>query len=131
MENTENRNATKIRFDFKSFLIFLLIFVVEVLIALFVNDNFIRPYGGDILVVVLMYYFCKSFIQTKPLYLIVPLLLFAYSVEFGQYMNLVEVLGMQDNKVMRVVIGSSFSWYDIICYTIGAIICYVIDRKKN
>ena len=31
-----------------------IILIIEILIALFVNDEFIRPYGGDILVVILL-----------------------------------------------------------------------------
>lgn len=130
MINTENNTLFKLRFDYISFLVFLLIFAIEVLIALFVNDRIIRPYGGDVLVVMLMYYFFKSFISAKPLYIAIGVLLFAYAVEIGQYFNLVEILNLQDNKVMRIVIGSSFSWGDIVCYTIGALICLFIDRKK-
>lgn len=129
--NTENNQFMKFRFDVKSFLLFLLIFVVEVIIALFVNDSVIRPYGGDVIVVILIYYFVKSFIDTKPLYLVLGVLLFAYAIEIGQYFNLVEILNMQDNKIMRVVIGSSFSWGDILAYTIGGLICYIVDIKKN
>ncbi len=121
----------KFRFDLKSFVIFLLIFLVEVVIALFVKDRFIRPYGGDILVVMLMYFFFKSFIQIRPLWLVIGVVVFAYLVEIGQYFQLVEGLGMQDNIVMRTVIGSSFSWGDMVCYTIGGIICYLIDRGKT
>lgn len=131
MENTENNPLIKFRFELKSFLIFLLIFVIEVIIALYVKDSIIRPYGGDVLVVMLMYYFGKSFIKTKPLYLAIAVLLFAYAVEIGQYFNLVEILGMQDNKIMRIVIGSSFSWGDMLAYTAGAIICVLIDRKRG
>lgn len=119
------------RFDLKSFIICFVIFLVEVFIALFVDDSFIRPYGGDILVVILIYYFLKSFIKTKTIYLVVAVILFAYLVEFGQYLKMVEVLGLQDNKVMRVIIGSSFSWWDIVCYTVGGAICYVIDRDRQ
>jgi len=121
----------KWRFDLKSFVICLIIFLIEVLIALFVDDSFIRPYGGDILVVILIYYFLKLFIETKTIYLVVAVLLFAYLVEFGQYLRLVEVLGLQGNKVMRTIIGSSFSWWDIVCYTIGGAICYLIDRERK
>ncbi|WP_029903766.1 DUF2809 domain-containing protein [Prevotella sp. 10(H)] len=120
----------KWRFDPKSFLIFIIIFIVEVLIALFVNDSFIRPYGGDILVVILMYYFVKTFIETKALYIVIGVVLFAYLVETAQYFRLVEVLNLQDNKVMRTIIGSSFTWGDMLCYTVGGVICYFIDRKK-
>lgn len=130
MTNTENKTGIKFRLDLKSFLCFLLIFVTEVIIALFVKDRIIRPYVGDILVVILIYYFFKSFVKMNPLPLAIGVLLFAYAVEIGQYFNLVEVLNMQDNAIMRVVIGSSFSWVDMLCYTIGAIICLFIDRKE-
>lgn len=119
------------RFDRSSFLISIVIFFIEVLIAKFVDDAFIRPYGGDILVVILIYYFVKSFVQVKPFYLALGVLLFAYMVEVGQYFKMVEVLGLQDYKVMSIVLGTSFSWIDILCYTIGAIICYLIDRKEK
>lgn len=130
MANTENNTLFKFRFHLTSFLIFLLIFALEVFIALFVNDSIIRPYGGDVLVVIMIYYFAKAFISTNPIYIAIATLLFAYAVEIGQYLNLVEVLHLQDNKVMRIVIGSSFSWGDMLCYTIGIIICLVIDRKR-
>ncbi|NDV94162.1 DUF2809 domain-containing protein [Dysgonomonas sp. 521] len=121
----------KWRFDKKSFVISLIIFFVEVLIAKFVDDAFIRPYGGDILVVILIYYFVRSFIRVEPLYLAIGVVLFAYMIEIGQYFGLVEILGMQDNRFMRTIIGTSFSWGDIVCYTIGGFICYLINRKEK
>lgn len=119
----------KIRFNYKAFIIFLLIFVIEVVIALYVNDRIIRPYAGDVLVVMLMYYFIKSFIQTKHTFIVIGVLAFAYLVELGQYMGLVEILGLANNKVACVVIGSSFSWVDMGAYSLGASICYLIDKK--
>lgn len=130
MKNTGN-SKIQFRFDLKSFLIFLSIFVIEVIIALFIDDSIIRPYLGDVLVVIMIYYFVKSFISTKTIYLVTGVVLFAYLVEAGQYFNLVGILGMQDNKLVRTVIGSSFSWIDILAYTIGGIICYLIDKEKS
>ena len=129
MRNTGN-NKLQFRFSLKSFLIFLAIFVIEVLIALFVDDKIIRPYIGDVLVVIMIYYFIKSFVETKAIYLAIGVLLFAYCIEIGQYFNLVEVLGIQSNRLMRIVVGSSFSWIDMLAYTIGAAICYLVDRKS-
>lgn len=45
---------------------FIGLFIVETLIALFVRDAFIRPYMGDVLVVILIYCFARIFI-TEPL----------------------------------------------------------------
>lgn len=121
----------KFKFDLKSFVIFIIIFFIEVIIALYVRDSIIRPYGGDVLVVILIYYFAKAFINTKPTYLIIAVLLFAYCIELGQYLRLVEILQMQNNKIMRIIIGSSFSWGDMLAYTIGGGICYLIEGRKK
>ena len=130
MQNTGNRVSMKWRFDLTSFIIFIIIFIVEVLIAKFVDDSIIRPYGGDVLVVILLYYFVKSFVDAKFTYLIIGVVVFAYLIEIGQYLRLVEILNMQDNKIMRTVIGSSFSWGDLLAYTIGGAICYFIEKAK-
>ena len=64
---------------------FLVIFCIEVLIALYVRDRFIRPYVGDMLVVVLVYSFVRIFLPTgiprMPFYVF----LFACFVEVLQY----------------------------------------------
>jgi len=118
-----------LRFNLNSFIVFLIIFIVEILIALFVDDKIIRPYGGDVLVVIMIYYFVKSFLDIRPLYLAIGVVLFAYLVEFGQYLRLLEVLDIQDNTLLRIVLGSSFSWMDMLAYTLGGLICHLVDRK--
>lgn len=122
-----------LRFNFRYFLITLLIFCVEVGIALFVRDNFVRPFLGDVIVVWFVYYFIKTFLNVKPIYIAVFTLLFSFVVEFGQYFKLVEVLGLQDYKWARIVIGTSFSWLDILCYVVGFLLLFVLDEelRKN
>lgn len=133
--NIDHKECVKMRFRFQtsSFCVFLFIFVLEVLIALFVHDSIIRPFGGDLLVVILIYYFVKSFLHIDYRYLTIVVLTFAYMVEIGQYFNLVDALGLRDNRIMRIVIGSSFSWGDLVAYTLGAMTCYLVEfrRVKN
>ena len=52
---------------------FLVIFCIEVLIALYVRDNFVRPYIGDVLVVVLVYSFVR-FRECRSMYFFLPAL---------------------------------------------------------
>ena len=54
-------------FNLKYFLFALALFMIEVLIALFVHDSFIRPYLGDFLVVILIYCAVRTFIKASPL----------------------------------------------------------------
>lgn len=130
MKSIENKTNFQLRLNLKSLLIFIVLFVIEVIIALFVNDAIIRPYGGDVLVVIMLYYLVKAFVSTRSIYLILPILAFAYLIEISQHFHLVEILGLGDFKVARIVIGSSFSWGDLLAYTIGAVFCYFVDRDK-
>lgn len=120
-----------LKFNLKYFSLFLLFFIFEVIIALFVHDNFIRPFVGDILVVILIYFFIKSFvkkiIKLLPLYIFI----FALCIEICQYFNLVKILGFENNILVSIVLGSTFDLKDILCYFIGSIVLFIyqIFRK--
>ena len=131
MENTANKKQPILRFSIKYFLLFVLIFVIEVIIALYIRDKIIRPYGGDVLVVVLIYCFVKAFLNIKTLYLAIGVLLFAYAIEIGQYFNFVELMHLENYKAMRIILGTSFSWGDMLAYTIGAVFCVLLDKDKK
>ena len=101
------------------FLIFLVLLAIEVYIALFVRDAFIRPYGGDLLVTVLLCCLCRAVLpQCKPA---LPVFLLAAVVEWTQWLGLVEMLGLQ-GTVFAILMGTSFSWIDLLCYGAGCLL---------
>ncbi len=110
------------------FFFFILLFVVEVLIALYVHDNFVRPYIGDVLVVILLYCFVKSFIKLPVMPVAVGVLIFSFIIEILQYCNIVDRLGLGHSRLARTVIGTSFAWEDIWAYTAGFIVILVAER---
>jgi hypothetical protein len=61
--------------------------------------------------------------MTKP-YFSVALFTFIFAclVELAQYYNVISLLGLEKNKVARVLIGTSFSWIDILAYFGGFIL---------
>ena len=99
-----------------------LIFLLELFIALFVRDNFIRPYVGDMLVVVLVYTCVRVLFPEKPRLLPLYVFLFAAGVEALQGMRIVELLGLQNNRFFSVLIGTTFDWKDIVCYGVGCVL---------
>lgn len=107
------------------------IFTTEVLIALYVHDNIVRPYIGDVLVVILIYCFIKAFLDVKVFSAAVFTLLFAFGVEMLQYLNIVEKFKLQDSKIARTVIGTSFSWMDIFTYIVGITIVLTAEKIKT
>ena len=118
-------------FHKKYFLATLLLFAVEVCIALFVRDRFIRPYLGDVLAVMLLYYFVKTFLNLSPMIAIVGVLLFAFTLEMLQFLNLVELLGLQENRIAVTVLGSQFDWQDLLAYVVGAVTILLLERKNS
>jgi hypothetical protein len=118
------------RFDKLSFLIATIIFIIEILIALFITDNFVRPYVGDVLVVILIYYFVKAFVNIAVIPLAIGTLLFSYLIETLQYFQLVKLIGLKHNRLANIVIGNYFAWEDLLAYTIGIVIVLMIERKK-
>lgn len=113
----------------------LIIFIIELLIALFVRDNFIRPYVGDMLVVVLIYTFLRIMFPEKPRLLPLYVFLFAAGVEALQGIHIVELLGLQNNRFFSVLIGTTFDLKDIVCYGVGCVLLGVWEvmlwRKKD
>lgn len=106
-----------------------ILLAVEVLIALFVHDRIIRPYVGDMLVVVVVYTFVRIWIPDSVRLLPLYVFFFATAVEISQYFNLVELLGVSDNKFLRILLGTSFDVKDILCYAVGCVLIWIAERK--
>jgi len=119
----------KLHFSPGYFALTVLIFVTEVFIAAFLHDEFIRPYAGDFLVVILLYCFVRSFVQAPVVPVALGVLLFSYLIETLQYFNLVKLLGLEHSRIANIVIGNYFTWVDIIAYTLG--IGFVILIEKS
>ncbi len=115
-------------FNKNYFIIAALIFIIEVLIALFVRDNFVRPYLGDTLVVILIYCFIRSFLILPVLTLAIFVLVFSFTIELLQYFNIVERLGLEKSEIVRTVIGTSFAWIDVLAYTVGFAIVVIVEK---
>lgn len=105
----------------------ILLIAVEVLIALFVHDRFVRPYVGDVLVVVVIYTFVRIWIPEGSPLLPLWVFLFAACVEGLQAIHITEKLGLADNRFLRVLIGGTFDFRDILCYAAGCAAVWLVE----
>lgn len=118
-------------------ILFVLLMLVEVVIALYVHDSFIRPYMGDVLVVVVLYAGIRIIVPEKFRLLPLYVFIFASMFEVLQYFNIVDVIGLSNNRFMRVLIGSVFDIRDVICYGVGCILIGIcqwivhLNRRKK
>ena len=102
--------------------LFCILLATEITIALFVRDDFIRPYVGDMLVTWLICSLVRIFIPDRVRLMPLYVFLFAATVEILQYFDVVALLGLESSKLLSTLIGRTFSVADILCYAVGCII---------
>jgi hypothetical protein len=122
----------RLTFNLTYFLISIIIFVIEILIAtVFSNIFFVRAYLGDVIVVMLLFTLVQSFLIIKNNHtLILGIFLFSCLVEWAQYFHIAEKMGLQPGSIMYVIVGNSFSWIDIACYAAGCLLLLLLVPKK-
>jgi hypothetical protein len=107
-----------------------ILFLIEVLIALYVHDKFIRPYVGDFLVVILLYCLACSFVKAPVVPMALAVLAFSYLIETLQYFNIVQRMGLGKSRLANIVIGNYFTWDDIIAYTLGIAFTILVEKRR-
>ena len=109
-------------------LAFFAVLGIEVCIALFVRDRFVRPYVGDILVTVLLCCLAKAVLpKCSPA---IPVFLFAAAVEGAQWLGLTERLGLQGTAI-GIILGSTFDWKDLFCYGLGCALFAAAEQVRR
>ncbi|MGJ7488963.1 DUF2809 domain-containing protein [Variovorax sp. ZT4R33] len=118
------------RFDARAFAVALGLFVLLVLLAtLGARAGWLRGFFGDVLAVAWLYFVLKTVVAARPM----PLALAAFGVgcalELGQYFARLGHWQIA-NPMLRVVIGSTPDWLDVLAYAIGAVAVVSIEQRE-
>lgn len=103
------------------------LFVIEVLIALFVRDQFVRPYLGDVLAVMLVYAGLRAATPLGTAASVGVALGIALVIEVAQALNLLGALALADNQVSRIVLGGAFDMLDMAAYLAGGVVVLAVE----
>jgi hypothetical protein len=123
--------TNKLIFNRRYFYSTVLLFLIEVYIAVFIDDRFIRPFVGDVLVVILIYCFVKSLWKVRSNIAAVSVFIFACAIEGLQYLNLIDRLGLRQYKLLVIILGSTFDWNDILAYALGTALILGWENRSN
>jgi hypothetical protein len=102
--------------------------LVEILIARFAHDRFVRPYAGDFLATIFLYCLLKSVWPAPAWQVALAALLVSYAIEMAQLAHLLHWLGWQHSRMARLLLGSQFEWGDMLAYTLGAVAVLGLQR---
>ncbi|WP_346882839.1 DUF2809 domain-containing protein [uncultured Algibacter sp.] len=108
----------------------ILLLSIEISIAVFLKSGFIRHTFGDYLSVILLYCFFKSFIANNHYKIAIYTLIVAYVIEFLQLINILEILNLQDYKLINIIMGNTFHISDLVAYSLGTISVLIIENFR-
>ena len=109
----------------------IVILIFELIIAGYIRDQFIRPFVGDVLAVMLVFSFLRIFHNKNALNLGFGVLLFSFTIEILQYVEFVKIVGLENNKFATIILGATFDWLDILAYITGVFLSLFLDKKIN
>lgn len=103
----------------------------EILIGLFAH-GWLRIYFGDVLVIILLYTLVRCVFPRIRFCGLLPglLLVFCQLVEGLQAWGFADKMGIT-NALLRILIGTSFSWIDVLCYVIGFVPLLLWELLRN
>ncbi len=124
-----SKNTTGVRLRYLG--AFFILLCIELFIGICVHDRFIRPYVGDMLVVILIYFFLRALHPYGMKNMIWYVFFFALAVEILQYFHLGRLLGLEHNRLAMIILGSTFDVGDILCYFTGCLLVWLTERRKR
>lgn len=107
------------------------LFGVELLIACFAHDRFVRPFVGDVLTVPLLYCALAGVFRLRALPLATGVLAFAFVVETLQAFDYVALLHLEHHPWLSIAMGRTFQPGDFVAYTVGWLLVLGIERVRS
>ena len=117
------------KFNIIHFTAFILLLYTEILLTQ--TTGFIRHTFGDYLASIGVYCFVKAFFNIPPLKLGIGVLVFSFLIEFLQLTPFLEYIELADNTFANFIFGNTFSYSDLIAYSLGVITIVLIDTSNT
>lgn len=119
-----------LRFSAVSLAVSLILFVLLAALAVFGADaGWLRNYFGDVLAVVWLYFVFATVVAARPVVLALAAFGVGCGLELMQY--LVSLQHWQiPNRALRIVLGSTPDWMDVLAYGLGALAVLGIEALR-
>ena len=116
---------------FKSHLTWFALICITIILGLTSRHYAAIPlFIGDILWATNVYFIIRLLFINKPIkWVVIASLAFCYLIEFSQLYKAPWINQLRHTLFGRLVLGDTFLWGDLLCYTAGIIIGAWIDKK--
>jgi len=108
------------------------VFLAEVLVATtFARIGFVRSYLSDFLAVIFLYHLAKAVRDFPARPLAISVFAVATIIEIAQEFHLADVLGFHRGSLPSILLGTHFSWLDLLMYALGCLTCVLADSASS
>ena len=132
---TDKINYIKMWVNIKKRVVYLTIAIVLFLVEFWIERNFqqgfIRYYLGDYLVAILLYTLFMCICLPRYFPAAMAVLFACYVTEAFQWMDILSMLHIKKTRVTNILLGSTFSWTDILCYTMGVLTVFFVEFRLD
>jgi len=119
----------KIEFNKTYFAFTIFLFILE--LCIISTKGFIRHTFGDFLVVIFLYCFLKSAVSIPYLKAALFILFFSFTIELIQLTNFLTYCNLDNSTIAKTVFGNTFSFQDLLAYSLGIGFVILIEHKRN
>ncbi len=95
----------------------------------YIPGAFVRNSVGDVLVIPLLYCFLRGVTKLSPSVALIVGLAAGLAAELLQYLHLADLLGLKKGGLAYIVLGNTFSWLDLLMYSIGGVLAAWLDVR--
>lgn len=108
---------------------FSIIFSIIILGLLSRKFDCVPLFVGDILYAVMIYFLVRFFLpKCKPKVVLIISTLICYTIELMQLYQSNWIIEIRNTTLGRLVLGQGFLWSDLIAYSFGIIVCYILEK---
>ncbi len=116
----------------------IILFILSVLAGLLSRSSlvvlppFIDNYIGDVIWAFMVFYLLAMVYYKSKLHK--PLLaafIFSFAIEFSQMYHATWIDHIRSIKLFALVLGHSFLWTDLLCYTVGISGAYMLEKMLD
>lgn len=112
-------------------LAFVLILAVELAIARFAHDRFVRPFVGDVLAVIGVFCGLRALLRASWPAAAIAAVALGFVIEGLQALALPARLGIAPGNAVGVVLGSTFDPLDLLAYAVGGGVIVAVELSAR
>ncbi|MBQ3357036.1 MAG: DUF2809 domain-containing protein [Oscillospiraceae bacterium] len=86
--------------------------------------SFFNTYFPDTAWTMAVYCGLGLLVDRSPLFNLIASLLISYAVEISQLFHPAFLEALRATRIGGLILGYGFLWSDLLCYTVGALLCY-------